>query len=452
MKNTIRCLLPSFVVLVCSATTGCAWLAGKIAESLAEAKTNEFTREVTINQGNGQEFLQCMGQTGTAKKLSMQVPEGITNYLKSSTITHLGFTKEDMKQENALQLEAELKAMVPTVQVATQVLTHPVHQQVMRILNITARPRGPSSDTIKIEFEENKVDEYMQLVEKVTTLHGWDALAFVADQHATKASTQEAQSFASGMKLIAAYMKAYFRAGQFASITLNDQKLKDALQSSLGIDNPDAIYQLLFGNLFTPGPGGNGLVYGSIGKVAFVTRGGDSYQFPAIQPMLNVTAARPIQMSKIDFIAVGSDLVRVFLEAILDAEFGVPGVTNSTGVLEKVLQDFKDLNQKPITDEQFGVVEQVSKGVEGGVSSVVGRVIRGAGLFSLNNESLASLIETFAGVALKKVSEKVCWCYFKTKNAKLPSGAPKPTTFTDTSPVTINIVVRGTVPMAFSRQ
>jgi hypothetical protein len=72
-------------------------------------------------------------------------------------------------------------------------------------------------------------------------------------------------------------------------------------------------------------------------------------------------------------------------------------------------------------------------------------------MFSLNNESLATLIETFAGVALKKVSEKVCWCYFKTKNAQLTATAAKPTAFVDTTPVTINLIIRGAVPLAFHR-
>jgi hypothetical protein len=315
----------------------------------------------------------------------------------------------------------------------------------------TAEAKSFAQDSITVVFDEKQIDDYMQLVEQVTSQHGWDSLAFVADQHMKQVATEEAAAFANETNLIAAYMKAYFRAGKFVTITLNDIKLKEALKSSLGIEDPASIYQLLFGNLFTPDPQGNGQVFGSIGKVAFVARGGDSYQFPAIQPTLNVTAARPLQMSKIDFIAVGSDLVRVLLEAILDAEFRVPGVTNSTGVEEKVLQDFNQLTPKPITEDQFGVVEQVSKAVEGGVSSAVGRVVRGVGMFSLNNESLATLIETFAGVALKKVSEKVCWCYFKTKNAQLTATAAKPTAFVDTTPVTINLIIRGAVPLAFHR-
>jgi len=41
---------------------------------------------------------------------------------------------------------------------------------------------------------------------------------------------------------------------------------------------------------------------------------------------------------------------------------------------------------------------------------VTGQVIRGIGWVSLNNEALAKLIETAAGVVVRKGAEKVAWC------------------------------------------
>jgi hypothetical protein len=60
--------------------------------------------------------------------------------------------------------------------------------------------------------------------------------------------------------------------------------------------------------------------------------------------------------------------------------------------------------------EEFENVNEYANKVEGVVSAVTGRVIRGLNWFSLNNESLAVLIETAVGVMAKKASEKVIWC------------------------------------------
>jgi hypothetical protein len=109
----------------------------------------------------------------------------------------------------------------------------------------------------------------------------------------------------------------------------------------------------------------------------------------------------------------------VFLEAVGDALAGVPGVTEATGCKIQELPNEKDLrlhvfdpnNQATkLTMEEFGNVNDYANKVEGVVSSVIGRVVRGASWFSLNNESVAVLIETAVGVMVKKASEKVIWC------------------------------------------
>lgn len=44
-----------------------------------------------------------------------------------------------------------------------------------------------------------------------------------------------------------------------------------------------------------------------------MTRGGASYSFPSIEAQLNPTAERPVQVSEVNFVNVGADLVRVLL-------------------------------------------------------------------------------------------------------------------------------------------
>ena len=112
---------------------------------------------------------------------------------------------------------------------------------------------------------------------------------------------------------------------------------------------------------------------------------------------------------------MGGDLVRVFLEAVGDALAGVPGVTEATGCKIQEMRDrLPEFDpENPATKvkmEDFANVNDYANKVEAVVSSLIGRVVRGANWFSLNNESVAVLIETAVGVMAKKASEKVIWC------------------------------------------
>jgi hypothetical protein len=49
-------------------------------------------------------------------------------------------------------------------------------------------------------------------------------------------------------------------------------------------------------------------------------------------------------------------------------------------------------------------------------------MIRGASLFSLNNEALATAIETAVGVAIRKQAEKALWCWYNCKINELHPG------------------------------
>jgi hypothetical protein len=50
---------------------------------------------------------------------------------------------------------------------------------------------------------------------------------------------------------------------------------------------------------------------------------------------------------------------------------------------------------------------------EAAVTSLVGKAVRGGGLFGLQNETLAAMLETAAGVLAKKLVEHEGFCYFQ---------------------------------------
>ena len=101
----------------------------------------------------------------------------------------------------------------------------------------------------------------------------------------------------------------------------------------------------------------------------------------------------------------------------------MPAVSNATGAqipLPKGLTVFDPSKDALVNEMEFGFVNEFSSGVEGAVSTAVGQLVRGAGPLSLNNEALASLIETAVGVTVRKAMEKVTWCLFACDIANIP--------------------------------
>jgi hypothetical protein len=57
-------------------------------------------------------------------------------------------------------------------------------------------------------------------------------------------------------------------------------------------------------------------------------------------------------------------------------------------------------------------MNQEANRVESGVSSVVSKLIRGGGPWSINNEALETLIENTIGTISRKAFEKFDWCWY----------------------------------------
>jgi len=161
--------------------------------------------------------------------------------------------------------------------------------------------------------------------------------------------------------------------------------------------------------------------FGKVSDEGFVTRGGTTFQIPTINISLDPTHPKLV-FPEIDYTAVGSDFVRVLLEAFFDGVHGIPAVDNATGVAisdqaaeHAGLPKFSSYEPRTpyerVTQDDFSNIDQVSNQTDAAASLITGEVLRGVGPVALNNEAIAKLIETFVGETVRKVTELSKWCW-----------------------------------------
>lgn len=165
-------------------------------------------------------------------------------------------------------------------------------------------------------------------------------------------------------------------------------------------------------------------------SAGFVDRNGNAFAFPGLSSEITVSMD-PVKQeptvrfhaSSVDSRRVASDLVRIFLEALMDAAFRVPATQEATAVKVKWSRDGRpypriDPDHPPISYDQFARVARDGMLAEAVVTSAVGKAVRGAGVFGTNNETLAAAVETAGGVLAKKLAEHEAFCYFRVTKGK----------------------------------
>jgi hypothetical protein len=75
----------------------------------------------------------------------------------------------------------------------------------------------------------------------------------------------------------------------------------------------------------------------------------------------------------------------------------------------------------PVDDKAFAVIQQRAAIADAVASAIFGRILRGAGWVSLNNEALAKLLENAVGVTIKKAVEKATWCWYACNTSSEPT-------------------------------
>jgi hypothetical protein len=159
----------------------------------------------------------------------------------------------------------------------------------------------------------------------------------------------------------------------------------------------------------------------------FIGRDGTQYGFPGV-----VADGKSVT---IDHKQIGADAIRIILEALRDTYAPLPAIGGSTATIpidSVPFVDRLDFSGDPlaaitvpwhldhhdsskilkinITEDQFQDIEAKARKAESSVAGAVGKAIRGGSWGSLNNEAVATFIETFAGVLARHTTERAGWC------------------------------------------
>jgi len=221
--------------------------------------------------------------------------------------------------------------------------------------------------------------------------------------------------------LLARYMADYFRNGEILTLDFDYADLKKALLEKIQksvkdqttVTAVDAEIDKLAKDLAerlckSQSSGESCRVLGVLGERTFVTRAGKSYGFPGLAVTFDPTADKKVSTNKIDPNAVIPDLVRVLFEATGDSVIRVPGAKNSS--LCRLTEKYSV--SLCATDAQAPLLKKVDNlgdRIEAGTFATVGIAIRGGWLFSLNNEALATSLQTALAVSARKASEGAMW-------------------------------------------
>lgn len=163
----------------------------------------------------------------------------------------------------------------------------------------------------------------------------------------------------------------------------------------------------------------------------FISRDGTRYKYTGVSADKNA-------ISSINHSQMGADVMRIGLEAFRDVFLQLPVVPEST--LYKLKYEFTDENgnrsnnenlkslvvniyekngkwaykEHPynyqVSQKKFNDFQTIANKVESEVATLVGTAIRGGSIEALNNEALAKIIETSAGVKARHLTERAFWC------------------------------------------
>ena len=438
-------------------TTGCASLAESVASHLASRKGSEIERVVSVLHSDAEAFRRCLETRGGA------CPQAATAAVGDAAAPAPRPLSTAVPDSLRASVEASYATGTPQrqgVDAAMAVLDHPVQERINGLFN---QLRGcPDGGEPRVEVSVPQMADYADKLSTATALAGFDGLAAHAAELERKATAgvegvaedaEEAARRAAHSRTaryLAAYLRAYFENGRFVQLELDVDDLDERLRSSLARRWPslcgaataaaaepsgerqaagdldpadvvtcdDLVAELereLFRGVATD-PASGDFVFTKLGSDGYVGRGGDALRFPGFTVTLDPGGAEAVEVSKLDYTLVASDLVRVSLEAIFDAHEGLPAVSNATGVdlgkagEEDALAVFQPTPAMSAAD--FGEVDVLSTRVEATVGAVVGRAIRGAGPIALNNDALADVLTTAVAVTVAKAGEKAAWCFY----------------------------------------
>lgn len=274
---------------------------------------------------------------------------------------------------------------------------HPLITELLDRLTVAPRWSGPSELAGKVKADLAAVNA------------GLDR-HLAADNQQLRADTQQA------LRLSKAYLNAYFKKGAAVAASRwlpNPEETRKLQQQAAGLlklkaDDPELGEALA-------------MLYKRLDRLAdqsagFVGRDGSQFGFPG-------TVERNSRID-IDHSQVAADTLRVVLEALRDSIAPLPVLPQATAAasLKGYVVDFgKPLHwiydrrdgafvDIIIDEARFQEIDAHARMAEASVAGAVGKAIRGGSWGALNNEAVAKLVETAAGVLARHMTERADWC------------------------------------------
>lgn len=431
---------------------GCASLAEDVATRLA-ARSLTQEKNVCLISGDALRYRQCLRDRGGAC-----TGDAATPLLHSRDAAPVAPVDPGPGPDLAAALAA-LPADNPAPQAAA-VLSHPVVAQAVDLHNCvrghdadvarsaTVTDEGAGS-TVTLQLSTAEVDDLLDKTHRSISTGAWDALADVCQSQlaAVAGSPPDSERRRRAARehrtavFVREYLKAYFRDGRFVQVdfTIDPAEAQADLARSLARHTPKLcdrsaggppdcsavaaqLYEALRGSA-----GGVDRRFLKVAERKFLAREGPySAQFPGIDFTFSPTAEHFVEVTDLqgqplsqEYLAVGTDVIRVILEAVFDAAEGLPAQAGATGL------DLGDANAAlalPPFDATAGVgkveppdfdrIARIDDRIEATTGVLVDRVIRGIGPFSLDNEALEQAIVQIIATTVRKAVEKATWCFF----------------------------------------
>jgi|GEM_PF-6817066 len=324
---------------------------------------------------------------------------------------------------------------------AKRFLGHPVQTKLNDLYNNLA-DQNEKGEKKAISFARSEMEDYVALGKRLSQQNGWQvhrtsSLVNLAVDPANPKKLQDAST----ALFIEAYIRAYFRNGEFYS---GKVKVADIYDKYPDLKDFKSELDPILNKLESK------LAFGKIGSTGFVTRTGTSLQVPPLELTLDPAGSKLATVSKVDASTVGAEVVRVILEAIFDSIDLLPAVSNATGIKLDVgrplpgvlgLEDMATIKGRKVpTPQQFDKATQIANSIDTSASTITAEVIRGVNVVALNNEALAKIIETLVGTTARKVGEKVTYCWYACVDDPAPASLAmeKPLERTKTVTVTVS--------------
>jgi hypothetical protein len=222
-------------------------------------------------------------------------------------------------------------------------------------------------------------------------------------------------------RYLSAYFDAYFRGGQFIQFNVDESAFVSALSSNIAgkiqtgmtAAQIQKLIQPSFDDLCKSVSTKSGACGPQLGSTAFVTRSGLSVQFAGISYTLSDKSGVGLSHSYPQVSQFGPQMLRIFVEAIFDANGqhlkGAPNSTACQPAQALFNPSTECLNASAPADDKLNQIDMLASGAEALATTGTGVLVRGYAMASTNNELLAQMLETLAGVNARKITEKVLY-------------------------------------------